>query len=365
MDKEYAKRIDDAVRELHYVGEDNVIEIYADYRDTGEFLLENLYDNRDSAELEIIINDTISEAYDDTIWNYENEVLKKAGLKADDFELDEGEYILEAEALEYLREKYSFVPPYKHFLDHEMKVNIMLATPEEKNCEYTNIHNQYGALIDPDGLTNPEEVLKENTTLTWLLKQQGHSVDELHAVMKDYDVFFYGEEPPVVAVNKDGNLKSLSERINIFNENHNAFLTSVCQELENQTYDMGVMTVLAKMSIKDFIEMQKGNKEVTMPKDCMIGVYNPWNGSGSVLEIELEKDLVFSSDMIRDVQIEGVKPQFEYTVNDTYGLIGSCWKEPKAIREQTKGLDDVIKTCEAMSKSGALNSEKKFERDER
>jgi hypothetical protein len=85
----------------------------------------------------------------------------------------------------------------------------------------------------------------------------------------------------------------------------------------------------------------------------MIGIYNPWNGSGSVLEIELEKDLVFTTDMIRDIQIEGVKPDFEWTVDNTYGLIGSCWKAPKSIEDapaQQKGLDDVIKTCEEMSK---------------
>lgn len=357
MKKDYEIKIDEAVHELYYVGEDKVIEIGAYYNDSSEFLHEKLYDERNSVDLETEIHDKILDAYDDAIWDYENEILKKAGLLGED---------IEEEAREYIAENYFIEPPYDHFLNQEIKVNIMLATPEEKNCEYTNIREQYLAMVEPDRLTCPEDALKDNTALSWLLKQQGHTMDELQAVVKDYDEFFYGEEPPAVAVNEDGKLKSLSERIDVFNENHNAFLTSVCQELENQTYDMGVVTVLAKMSIKDFIEMQKEDKEVTMPKDCMLGIYNPWNGSGSVLEIELEKELVFSADMVRDVQIEGVKPQWEYTVNDTYGLIGSCWKEPKKIENCKKELDDVIKSCEAMSKNNGARGEKGIEdRNER
>ena len=226
----------------------------------------------------------------------------------------------------------------------------MLATEEERNCDCVQIHYQYLALSRPDDLTVPPETqLQIETGLTLLLKQQGHTMSELQSVMKDYNEFFYADELPKEVFDEKGNKLSLDKRIDMFNQNHNAFLTSVCQELENQRYSMGVMTVLAKMSIKDFIEMQKGNREITMPKDCMLGIYNPWNGSGSVLEVELEKDFVFSTDLIRDIQIEGVKPQFEYTVDDTYGLIGSCWESPTSVVEQKKGLDEVIKSCEALN----------------
>lgn len=363
MDKEYEKRIDDAVCELHFVGENNVIEICADYREDGEFLQETVYENRDSEELENIVRDKIYEAYDDAIWQYEDEILKKAGVIGEEFEEN---------AREYLREKYSIQPDYGHFLGHEMKVNIMLRTDNEHNNEYTTIHEQYVAMTTPDELTRPDESLKEDSMLVCLLKQQGHTLDELQATMNDYNKFFYDAAYPngnhVQHFDEDGKELNLSGKLELFNKTHNAFLTSVCQELENQTYDMGVMTVLAKMSIEDFIKMQNGDKEITFSNDCMIGIYNPWNGSGSVLEIELEKDFVFSSDMIRDVQIEGVKPQWEYTVDDAYGLVGSCWKEPKAISEQTKGLDDVIKTCEALSKSGEVGrdiGDKTFDREGR
>ena len=267
-----------------------------------------------------------------------------------------------------MREKYSIEPDYDHFLGHEMKVNIMLRTDNERNNEYTTIHEQYVAMVDPDALTQPDETLKEESMLTWLLKQQGHTLDELQATMKDYNKFLYdapyANGAPVEYYDEDGKRLDNAGKIDLFNKTHNAFLTSVCQELENQTYDMGVMTVLAKMSIEDFIKMQSGDKEITFSKDCMIGIYNPWNGSGSVLEIELEKDLVFTTDMVRDIQIEGVKPEFEWTVDDSYGLIGSCWKEPKSVEEKANRLDEVIKVCSEMSKNGKRDRAKAIANEE-
>ena len=339
MKKNYELKIDEAVQKLHYVGEDNVIQIYADYRDNAEFLLETIYDNRSSKELESLVQDEIYEAYADVVLEYEGEILKAAGLVGTEFE---------DEALEYLRNTYSIDPPYEHFLSDDMKVNIMLATDEERNRDCCGIHEQYLAMEDPGNVWNAQETLAEKTGLSWLLEQQGHSMAELQATLKDYNFFFYDDAGYYKSRAAAKEKVSLSGVLDEFNKTHNPFLTSVCQELENHTYNMGVMTVLAKMTVKEFIEMQSGQKEVTMPKNCDIGIFNPWNGSGSCLEIELEKPLVFSSDLIRDVQIEGVKPQWEYTVDDTYGLIGSCWKEPVSIKEAEKpSLDDVIKSCAA------------------
>lgn len=351
---DYKAAVDKAVLDLYFVGEGNVIELYADRGDTGEFLLEAVYESRTSAELDNMLHDKIFEAYFDVIDQYEHDVLVKAGVVGEEYE---------DEALEYLRETYTFEPPYDHFASHEMKVNIMLATDEEQNRECVGIHEQFIAMVDPDEVWDAENTLKENTGLSWLLEQQGHSMNELRATMKDYREFFYDEDGCVRWFeDESGNRIGFDDNLASFNQNHSNFLTSICVELENQGYFMGCMTVLAKMSISDFIEMQRGEKQITMPKDSMIGIFNPWNGSGSCLEIELEKDLVFNSDLIRDVQIEGVKPQFEYTVDDVFGLVGTCWKEPKGIEDSKKpGLDSVIK--DASEQAGQSHSNKKNDID--
>lgn len=325
-------KINAEVEKQHYVGENNVIELYADYRDTADFLLDTVYNNRNGVDLEALVQEQIDEAYLEETWRCEDAVLEAVGVVGTD---------LEDEAKEYLQNTYFFTPPFDHYLDQEICVNIMLATDEERNRDCVGIHEQYLAMEDPEEVWNPEETLAERTGLSWLLEQQGSSMAELQQTLKEYDAVFNGgyfDERPKDA---DGREFSLPERIEIFNETHDPFLTSVCQELENHSYFMGVMTVLAKMSIREFIEMQRGEKQITMPQNADIGIFNPWNGSGSCLEIELKKPLVFSSDLIRDVQVEGAKMEFEYSVNNVYGLVGSCWKPVKSIEAVSRDEKEV------------------------
>lgn len=86
-----------------------------------------------------------------------------------------------------------------------------------------------------------------------------------------------------------------------------------------------------------------------MPKGSMIGVFAPWNGSGSVLGIELDKDLTFKREDIYDTQIEGAKPDYGYTVDQTCGLVSSAWQNPKAIEvqapERKPALDQQIQSA--------------------
>ena len=116
------------------------------------------------------------------------------------------------------------------------------------------------------------------------------------------------------------------------------------------------MTILAKVNMYEFAEMMKPGREITFGKDAMIGIYSPWNGGGSVLEIELEKELVVSSDKIWDVQIEGVTPDYQYSVNASYGLIESCWKEVTSIKEASPekkpSLDNMIQAAQSKLPTG-------------
>lgn len=344
MSKTYEAKIDEAVRELHHVGEDKKIVLYADYRDNSQFLWKTLLDNAKSPELESIVRDSIWESYADAISEYEDAILERAGVAGEEYEQD---------ALEYLRDNYTFEPPYDHFMKDEMKVNILLATPEERNNEYTCIAYQNYAMVDPERLTDPASSLAADTMIVRLLEQQGHTLEELQTTMKEFREYFYDKDGFVKDIYAaDGRELSYEEKHAEFDKTHNAFLTSICQELDNQTYEMGCLTVLAKVSVEDFIKMQTPGTEVVMPKDAMLGIYNPWNGSGSVLEIELEKDFAFTTDTVRNMQIEGVKPAYEHTVDDAFGLVGTCWKEPVsiAVPEKKRALDDVIRSCEETSK---------------
>lgn len=59
----------------------------------------------------------------------------------------------------------------------------------------------------------------------------------------------------------------------------------------------------------------------------MCGLFDYYNGGGSVLELDLEKDVKISEKNIYMIQVERVKPCRGYSVDEVYGLTGSCWKE--------------------------------------
>ena len=207
----------------------------------------------------------------------------------------------------------------------------MLGLPEEMDREFVLIHEFYHAISAPDELTDPQQSYEQPNALVWLLEQQGYTKKQLKDTIHSWNKFFYDEAGYCKDFNKEWG--GLEKGIDEFSKNHSSFLSSICQELENHSYYMGTLTILAEVTMKEFAEMMQPYKKITFHKDAMVGIFNPWNGSGSVLEIELDKPLTVPSSMIYDVQVEGVKPSYSYLLDDVYGLIGSAWKAPLSIEK--------------------------------
>lgn len=357
--------IDQAVRQFHFVEKQadgtHRIELYADYRDTNEFLLEPAYTHRKDAMaspgsnldyepengLLHALQDHIAESYEYVIEETACEILEYADFDPHD-PFDERSNA----AKEYLNEHYCISPPFDHFLDQTMKVNIMLQTARDLDQEHCLIHNQCLAMSRPDELcdSSPEaiaELLSEDSSLKRLVEQQGHTMQDLADTMRDYMRDFYDPDGhPAAYRDENGKLLPYETRMDLFTAGRSRFITSLCEELDNQTYSWGCLTVLAEVSMKDFIEMMKPGSEITMPCDAHVGIYSPWDGSGSILGIQLAKNLVFSREDIYDIQIEGARPDFGFTVDGTYGLTSGCWKAPASITapapERKAALDSLI-----------------------
>lgn len=337
------------------------IQLYGDYRDTNEFLLQTAYDNRDNAEniLPSLTNE-IQTAWEETVSDAAYDILLEAGF-------DPGDDAFDSQR-EWFYEAFSIDPPVKDYLDQDMKVNIMLSTPldrkeddstpfmlKEALAHFTGagrLSRDLEANIDSHAAA--DEIIHQDSMVKRLVEQQGYTMDNLSAVAKDYfhDFYgYYGNPESFSFTDENGEKNSYDKRFEMFTATHSKFLSTVCQELDNMGYSFGVVTVLANMSMKDYAKMLQQGSAVTMPKGCMLGVFAPWNGSGSVLEIELDKDLTFNREDIYDVQIEGVKPDQGYTVDQTYGLVSSAWQKPKAIEVKTQerkpALDQQIQSANA------------------
>lgn len=144
-----------------------------------------------------------------------------------------------------------------------------------------------------------------DNALSYLVNQQGHSIAEV-----------YG--------NAD-----------------NAFIRSVREEInENSSEAMSELCALVRMDgqqMLDFIEKRNEAKDsLVLPKDyATVGIFNQWAGCGGMLDIRLEKDAVLPLSMVRGFQVEGQPDPDGYTVNETYGLVGSAWM-PVHYREGTE-----------------------------
>lgn len=203
---------------------------------------------------------------------------------------------------------------YESFLP-DIKVNIMMATKEELNSDCSNI--AYSFPYEPDNMIRIDEKAYDNM-LVKLIHSQGYSVcDVIDA--------YYGSHA-----------------------SDNKFINSVIEELDNHAYTMKVLTALVKIPSNEVISTlgylgtpdslkETEKRTLTLGKDTMIGLYNPWNGSGSMLDIALEKPFTVSVDDIYSVQVEGARSRnlsIGYTVDETYGLVGSCWQETGSIGDE-------------------------------
>ena len=313
----------EAAETLHFVekdGDNRILRIEPDYRETNDWLLskafeaatdilENYQEYGEDPDMEFLyrMTEKIDTGYEWVVGDVEDEIIKSAAVQL-------GIDAFDCDARQELREMLwdsplSILPDYDHFLNQTMKVNLIFATDEERNLDCNLVSEQGDALLGED----KRNVLSIPSGLSRLLEAQGYTMKDLRNAMDSYQKHGYPE-------NK---------------QDKPQFLLSLCQELENHTYSMGCMTALAEMNMYELAKLLRDDTQITFPMNAMLGIYNPWNGSGSLLEIELEKPLTLSSKDIFKIQIEGSgHQQYEYTVDQTYGLIGSCWKPVSLIENK-------------------------------
>lgn len=190
-------------------------------------------------------------------------------------------------------------------------VNVFFTTEAEKNFDMGSIVNAFGNDYREPRLEDVDAGDLDNA-LSYLVNQQGHSVEE------------------------------------VYGNSDNTFIRSVREEIdENSSEAMSELCALVRMDgqqMLDFIEKRDAAKDsLVLPKDyATMGIFNQWAGCGGMLDIQLEKDAVLPLSMVRDFQIEGVRDSDHrrgYTVNEVYGLVGSCW-HPLSYRE---GIETDVK----------------------
>ena len=281
-----------------------VFDIYPSYDDrlSDKAIDKILHDDYPMAAFD----DEVSELYDEYVWteryNFVTEVMESV------YPSDRGE---EDEILNYLYELFDeltdFVIPYDHYEKQEVRADLMIDTGDSNydyscNSVYPHYYGEKGSGIE------------SCASLVWLAKTQGYTKKQLEAALDKGDV----ADPK-------------------------GFLDSVRQEVANETSSMNCLTFLVKMTVKDLIELNEliklqepdGEKiwradlrpdcgTLKISKNAEAGLYDPWNGAGSVFEIELEKDILLPIKYIRSCLPDC---HFRWSVYSVYSMCGSAWRD--------------------------------------
>lgn len=282
-------------------------ELYADYRDemSGEAATKIVTDPDPYACLHERMSD----------WYFDSEYCEREDLKekivdalksSEEFteeELDEAEEGIEDLVYDLVVFKY----PEEHYLKQTFLVDIMVDTGDGNydytlNSVYPHYDGEIGATID------------NKASIVWLSKTQGYGKKEISLELKEGDV----SKP-------------------------NGFLQSLRQELANQPSHISILTFLVEMSLEDLIELNRGIRlqerngrfydatkipycgYVVLDKRTETGLYDPWNGGGSVFEIQLEKDVRLPIRFIRSALPDG--GDRIYSIESVYDMCRSVWRE--------------------------------------
>lgn len=179
-------------------------------------------------------------------------------------------------------------------LSQEFCFNIIVSNGDDNYDFWLNEH-----IIDKDG--NVDENA-EKAGLVWLAKQQGYTLDQVVEILKNGDI----EEPKT-------------------------FLETVLQEVANG-YGCEALTFCVKMTLGQAIALKEKmksnpNGSIVIDKRVECGLFDPWSGGGSVLEIACEKDVEIPFENIWKFYIDERRSNRYDSIHNVYGTNDSIWRD--------------------------------------
>ncbi len=306
-EKELKEAIRDVLSEICWKDENDMFyeEIYADYRDTLDDRTLKAICNADRPWEKFY--DLLNEWYCDSEWDYAEEIVKKV---LDDETVTELAEPLDADDVrELIREQFYVSYPEKHFLKEDVLVDLILDTGD---MNYDFVSNSIGGHYNACDHSIPEE-----SSLLWLARQQGYRKSELKKTLAGC-----------------GNTQS-------------PLLKSIYVETQNCSSHMNALVFLVKMTLEEYFNLRDaigkekkrnesyylaqrtGRGYLVLARDTTCGLYDSWNGSGSVLEIKLEKDVRLPFRCIASADHDGCHG---YGIREIYGCGSELWSD-NAVKE--------------------------------
>lgn len=274
---------------------------YVDYNDTMSkdyFLM----DTDERLELE---DGAIMNSYDYIYQNFSEEISDILHKKSDDVTDDDMSYAMD-NVMNEIDIEYGIFEVIKRT---NLRVNILMNTNEEWNTDYTN----------------------NNTLLRDCFME---SEDNERASESEFDYIYNNSSIGALITSQGYNISDLRNTDKV---NNSKFLQSLVNEWSDLPYAMSQLVTMIDIDGASFMSDLKVGSTITLKVGSTIGLFDKWNGSGSMLDIELEKPFTYTIDDDTELQVEGANNNYNYTVDKVYGLVRECWTNSYTI-DSKKGV---------------------------
>ena len=262
--------------------EDSIAQEILDNISPRDTLIERLWYRYQEQEWDIIDN-----LVDDFKEKVDPKLLEDANIIEDGY-VDDGD--IREEFMDIIYVDY----PVDWAEDQEFCFNIIVSNGDDN---YDFCLNEY--IVDEDGNVDEDA---EKAGIVWLAKQQGYTLDELVEILKNGDI----KEPKT-------------------------FLETVLQKVANG-YGCEALTFCVKMTLGQAIALKERMKEspngsIVLDKKIECGLFDPWEGGGSVLEIACEKDVEIPFENIWKFYIDEKRSNRYDSIHNVYGTDDSIWRD--------------------------------------
>lgn len=262
--------------------EDSIAQEILESDSPRDTLIERLWDWYQTDEWDIIDN-----LVDDFKKKVDSKLLEDANI-VEDGNLDDGD--IRDEIMDIIYVDY----PVDWALGQEFCFNIIVSNGDDNYDFWLNEH-----IVDETGEVDENA---EKAGLVWLAKQQGYTLEELIEFMKDEEYV-----------------------------NSNKFISSLVAEIFSG-YGCEALTFCVKMTLGQAIDLKEKmksnpNGSIVLNKNVTCGLFDPWQGGGSVLEISCEKDVEIPFENIWKFYIDERRSNRYDSIHNVYGTDSSLWRD--------------------------------------
>ena len=274
-------------------------EPYVDYND--ELTDKDIANILEQEEPEWALEDMLSDCYQDTEWQYRNDIIDKFQKTEEGSKYDWDEINDELVDMWYLK------IPFEHYRQQEVCMDVLVDTGD-MNYDYTlnAVYPHYNGREDDE--------IDDRASLVWLAKTQGYTKEQLQNQLTN------GKDK----LDVKGFLETVYQEVINCSASCPTLIFPIKMALEQAMKICKIINKRDKNGYKYEPEEREDCGSIVIDKNVDCALYDYWAGGGGCWGIELEKDVELPIKLIHKAVPDG---SLDYSMKECYGVTSECWKK--------------------------------------